>query len=109
MFALRIFLIIPRYSPRLSNDAAPAPAEAPPALEHRFDFSGFSSDQLGRRLEELRHQLKENRSQETELRGHVNRATMELHRLQLKMQKLEDRQVEIEAEIRAARQHTLTA
>ncbi len=94
-------LIIPRYQPRASNERVQvSPAAAP---EQRYDFSGFSADQLGRRLQELRHQLKENRSQDTELRGHVNRATMEVHRLQLKLQKLLERQIEIEAEISAVR------
>jgi ribosomal protein L37AE/L43A len=102
-------LVIPRYQPPPAAEPAPAPAKTSPApLEHRFDFSGFSGYQLGRRIEELRHQLKENRSQDTELRGHVNRATMELHRLQLRLQKLHERQVEIEAEINAARQHVAT-
>lgn len=80
------------------------PFEAPAAAaRHRFDFTGFSREQLGRRAEELRHQLRENRSQDTELRGHVNRATMELHRLQLKLSALQHRQADIEAELGAAR------
>ncbi len=94
-------LVIPAFKAR----PAAVPPEITPPPEYRFDFTGFSADQLGRRMEELRHQLKENRSQDTELRGHVNRATMELHRLQLKLQKLNQRKTEIEAEINAARQH----
>lgn len=35
------------------------------------------------------------------MRGHVNRATMELHRLQLKLKKLQERHVDIGAEIHA--------
>ncbi len=98
-------LIIPRYVPRAApTEPVEATAEPAAALRQRYDFTGFSADQLGRRLEELKHQLKENRSQDTELRGHVNRATMELHRLQLKMQKIRERQLEIEAEISSAQQ-----
>jgi DNA-directed RNA polymerase subunit RPC12/RpoP len=94
-------LVIPAYEATLGEESVPILAVAAVAME-RFDFSGFSADQLGRRLEELRHQLKENRSQDTELRGHVGRANVELHRLQLRLQKLRDRQLEIEAEISAA-------
>ena len=77
--------------------------ETPPAASRHFDFEGHAPEQLERRLGELTHQLKENRSQDTEMRGHVNRATMELHRLQLRLKKLQERQVDIEAELDALR------
>jgi predicted RNA-binding Zn-ribbon protein involved in translation (DUF1610 family) len=98
-------VVIPAYRARLEVELTDAPAVAPAAVQHRFDFTGFSADQLGRRMEELRHQLKENRSQMTEMRGHVGRATIELHRLQLRLQKLQDRQIEIEAEMSVGLQY----
>ena len=98
-------LIIPPYGPPTTLEPASTSTGVNAEPGRRFDFTGFSRDQLGRRIEELRHQLKENRSQDTELRGHVNRAQMELHRLQLRLQKLHDRQLEIESEISAARSH----
>jgi DNA-directed RNA polymerase subunit RPC12/RpoP len=102
-------LVIPAYHPKTDQHPDQTATAGPLANIERFDFRGFSADQLGRRVEELRHQLKENRSQDTELRGHVGRATMELHRLQLRLQKLRDRQLEIEAEISAAQRHTSEA
>jgi DNA-directed RNA polymerase subunit RPC12/RpoP len=101
-------LVIPAHQGKTGQNPNQA-AVAVAAASERFDFRGFSADQLGRRVEELRHQLKENRSQDTELRGHVGRATMELHRLQLRLQKLRDRQLEIEAEISAAQRQTAGA
>ena len=94
-------LTIPSYRPAVAASEPPAAPPEPTPFEQRFDFTGFSADQLGRRVEELKHQLKENRSQDTELRGHVNRATMELHRLQLRLKKLQERQADIEAELSA--------
>ena len=119
-------LVIPEYSPVVPPKPAaapPAPAgqasvpAPPPALvvaplvapaaapsqERHFDFAGMSAEQIGKRLEDLKHQLKENMSQDVEMRGHVNRATIELHRLQLRLKKLHDRQADIEAEIIAAK------
>ncbi len=100
-----VALTIPEYQAReqapptldgLASELRPPPP-APPA--RTFDFAGQTSEQLERRSGELKHQLKENRSQDTEMRGHVNRATMELHRLQLRLKKLQERQVDIEAEL----------
>lgn len=76
----------------------PIPAPSP---TRKFDHASLSPEQLGRRLDELKHQLKENRSQDTEMRGHVNRATMELHRLQLRLKKLQERQADIQAELQS--------
>lgn len=101
-------IVVPEYQAR----PAVAPAgvaliyndhhELPPVARH-FDFEGHAPEQLERRLGELTHQLKENRSQDTEMRGHVNRATMELHRLQLRLKKLQERHIDIEAELAALR------
>ena len=80
--------------------AAEPPEPSPPPARH-FDFTDKPREDLERRFNELKHQLKENRSQDTEMRGHVNRATMELHRLQLKLKKLQERHLDIGAEIHA--------
>ena len=97
-------LTIPEYqSPPRPDAAAPAPVAAEnsaPTARH-FDFNGKPHEELERRFNELKHQLKENRSQDTEMRGHVNRATMELHRLQLRLKKLQERHLDIGAEIHA--------
>ena len=79
---------------------------APPAPARHFDFDAHTPEQLQRRLGELTHQLKENRSQDTEMRGHLNRATMEVHRLQLRLKKLQERHIDIEAELTALRKRT---
>ena len=100
-------LTIPNYQPAAHASASiEAPLVTPPstaatAAPRTFDFTDQSPEQLERRAGELKHQLKENRSQDTEMRGHVNRATMELHRLQLRLKKLQERQVDIEAELAA--------
>ena len=102
-------LTVPAHQPRVTADqpavalvanrtAEPTSPEMP---SRTFDFAAFTPEQLGRRLNELKHQLKENRSQDTEMRGHVNRATMELHRLQLRLKTLQERHMDIEAELAA--------
>ncbi len=108
-----VLLVIPARSaappvpePVLLPTLAVPPTVEPPKEtlpQRQFDFTAQTSEQLTRRLEELKHQLKENLSQDTEMRGHVNRATIELHRLQLRLKKLQDRQADIEAEMSAAR------
>lgn len=77
-----------------------APAE--PAPPKSFDFSSMPREQVEKRLAELKLQYKENSSQRTEIRGYINRAQIELHRYQLRLQKLVDRQADMEGEIRAA-------
>ena len=95
--------------PAFQVQTAASPLGAPPEPPARtFDFSTFSSEQLQRRHDELKHQLKENRSQDTEMRGHVNRANMELHRLQLRLKKLQERQTDIEAELAAIQAQRIT-
>ncbi len=97
-------LTIPEYQspPREATPAsAPETTEAPRPPARHFDFSSKPREELERRFNELKHQLKENRSQDTEMRGHVNRATMELHRLQLKLKKLQERHLDIGAELHA--------
>ena len=84
------------------DDGAAAAAQNPRAMMRAFGFDAQPPEQVSKRINELKLQLKENQSQTTEMRGHVNRATIELHRLQLKLQKLQDRQTAIEAELLAA-------
>ena len=98
-------LTIPGYQkapPHVETTAVAAAEPADPSLPKRhFDFNETSREDLERRFNELKHQLKDNRSQDTEMRGHVNRATMELYRLQLKLKKLQERHLDIGAEIHA--------
>ncbi len=102
-------LTIPAHQPRPATTASGVTLhsnehqELPLAPTRQFDFSDHTPEQLERRLGELSHQLKENRSQDTEMRGHVNRATMELHRLQLRLKTLQERHIDIEAELTALR------
>lgn len=92
---------IPAVRPDNGNAAAAAPD--PRDMMRVFGFDAQPPDQVRKRLDELKLQLRENQSQTTEMRGHVNRATIELHRLQLKLQKFQDRQTAIEAELLAAK------
>ncbi|MBE7158976.1 MAG: hypothetical protein INR62_11185 [Rhodospirillales bacterium] len=97
-------LTIPDYqAPPIAETSSLAAEAADPTSPHKrhFDFRDKPREELERRFNELKHQFKENRSQDTEMRGHVNRATMELHRLQLKLKKLQERHLDIGAEIHA--------
>ncbi len=85
------------------DDGNAAAAQDPRTMMRAFGFDVQPPEQVRKRLEELKLHLKENQSQTTEMRGHCNRATIELHRLQLKLQKLQDRQSAIEAELLAAK------
>jgi hypothetical protein len=90
--------------PNAALKPSPSPVSGGATVqEPSFDFSSHSTEQIERRLNELKHQLKENHSQDTEMRGHINRATIELHRLQLRLKKLQERRAEIEAESMVAR------
>ena len=85
------------------DDGAAAAAQDPQSMMRAFGFDLQPSDQVRKRHDELKLHLKENQSQTTEMRGHVNRTTIELHRHQLRLQKLQDRQAAIEAELLAAK------
>lgn len=87
---------------REENASAALPKD-PRVMARLFGFDAQPPEQVHKRAEELKLHLKENQSQTTEMRGHVNRATIELHRFQLKLQKLQDRQAAIEAELLAAK------
>ena len=96
--------------PALDARSAPVPGEAGQidagtqvqVSKNVYDFSQRSVEDVEKRLNELKFQYKENSSQRTEMRGHINRAQIELHRYQIKLQKLVDRQLDMEAEIRSA-------
>jgi len=77
------------------------PIKSAQEVEASFDFSGEDPEKLRERARHLLLQHKENASQRTEMRGHINRAQIELHRMQLKLQRLVDRQAEIEGELTA--------
>lgn len=78
------------------------PKEIPPVPIP--DLSDQTDEALVERLGQLRLQYKENLSQRTEVRGHINRNQIELHRQQLKLQKLVERQMQMEAELTAIQQ-----
>ncbi len=50
---------------------------------------------------DLRRHLKENESQRTEITGYINQLNIQLHRWQLRLQTLNERNVELKAEIDA--------
>lgn len=98
-------LTIPEYQalsqPGTASPALESSEPVSPAPQRHFDFTNKPREELERRFNELKHQLKENRSQDTEMRGYVNKATMELHRLQLRLKKLQERHLDIGAELHA--------
>jgi chromosome segregation ATPase len=55
------------------------------------------------RLDEARRQLTENEAQRREVTGYINQLSIQLHRWQLRLQKLDERKVELEAELSASR------
>ena len=54
------------------------------------------------RLADVQRRLKENESQRTEITGYINQLSIQLHRWQLRLQILNERQKELETELRAA-------
>lgn len=78
------------------------PLKSAEEIAATFDFSEETTEALRERLKVLKLQHQENASQRTEMRGHINRAQIELHRMQLKLQRLIDRQAEIEGEATSA-------
>jgi hypothetical protein len=81
------------------------PAPKPSTKKLTFDFSKLSIEDAQARLGVLRLQLKENDSQRVETRGHVNRTMLQLHRHQMQLERLVNRQSEIEQEIVALEAH----
>jgi predicted RNA-binding Zn-ribbon protein involved in translation (DUF1610 family) len=77
------------------------PAPKPTTKKLTFDFSKLSLDEAQKRVADLKLQLKENDSQRVETRGHVNRTMLQLHRFQMQLERLVNRQSEIEQEIEA--------
>jgi hypothetical protein len=55
------------------------------------------------RFDEARRQLTENEAQRREVTGYINQLSIQLHRWQLRLQKLDERKVELEAELSASR------
>ncbi len=84
-----------------SSDPSQPPVLAPVPLP---DLSDQTDEALLERLAQLRLHYKENLSQRTEVRGHINRNQIELHRQQIKLQKLVERQMQMEAELTAIQQ-----
>ena len=80
----------------IGTDAVPQ--KSAQEIAEAFSFAGKTREENETRFQELARQAKENGSQRTEMRGHINRAQIEVHRMQLKLQRLVDRQAEIEGE-----------
>lgn len=49
--------------------------------------------------EDIQGKLKENESQRTEVTGYINQLAIQLHRWKLRLQTLNERKVELEAEL----------
>jgi len=54
-------------------------------------------------VEDIKRQLKENESQRTEITGYINQLSIQLHRWQLRLQTLNERQKELESELRVTK------
>ena len=70
-----------------------------PAIPTRQTESAKAQSQLA----DLERQLKENESQRTEITGYINQLSIQLHRWQLRLQTLNERQKELESELRTAK------
>ena len=81
-----------------STSAEAVPQKTAEEIAATFSFEDKTREENETRFQELARQAKENASQRTEMRGHINRAQIEVHRMQLKLQRLVDRQAEIEGE-----------
>ena len=68
-----------------------------PAIPARQTESAKAQSQLA----DLERQLTENESQRTEITGYINQLSIQLHRWQLRLQTLNERQKELESELRA--------
>ena len=68
-----------------------------PAIPTRQTESAKAQSQLA----DLERQLTENESQRTEINGYINQLSIQLHRWQLRLQTLNERQKELESELRA--------
>src|SRR5438132_8762094 len=55
------------------------------------------------KVDDIKRQLKENESQRTEITGYINQLSIQLHRWQLRLQTLNERQNELESELRSAK------
>ncbi len=109
-------VLVPKHEPRSAGSAhvvaatptpgqVTNPAPTPTTKKLTFDFSKLSFEDAQARLGVLRLQLKENDSQRVETRGHVNRTMLQLHRHQMQLERLVNRQSEIEQEIAALEAH----
>jgi transcription elongation factor Elf1 len=54
------------------------------------------------KVDDIKRQLKENESQRTEITGNINQLSIQLHRWQLRLQTLNERQKELETQLRVA-------
>jgi chromosome segregation ATPase len=61
-----------------------------------------SSTKVAAQIDDIKRQLKENESQRTEINSYINQLSIQLHRWQLRLQTLNERQKELENELRAA-------
>ena len=64
---------------------------------------GTASTKTEAQVEDIKRQLKENESQRTEITGYINQLSIQLHRWQLRLQTLNERQKELDSELRSAK------
>ena len=62
----------------------------------------MGSTKVAAQIDDIKRQLKENESQRTEINSYINQLSIQLHRWQLRLQTLNERQKELENELRAA-------
>jgi DNA-directed RNA polymerase subunit M/transcription elongation factor TFIIS len=74
----------------------PTPVPAIPMRE-------TSATKVQAEVDDIKRQLKENESQRTEITGSINQLSIQLHRWQLRLQTLNERQKELETQLRAAK------
>jgi predicted RNA-binding Zn-ribbon protein involved in translation (DUF1610 family) len=101
-------LIVPQYDgPSLqflqiaTAKLAKAVQGARNATPKKFHFEGSPLDELKRRQNELQRAILESQGQATEVKGHIHHATIQLHRYQLKLEVIQERQIELKAELSA--------
>jgi len=60
------------------------------------------SAKVAAQIDDIKRQLKENESQRTEINSYINQLSIQLHRWQLRLQTLNERQKELETQLRVA-------
>jgi uncharacterized Zn finger protein (UPF0148 family) len=74
-----------------------------PTVVPEIPDRSVESAEIHARLADVQRRLKENESQRTEITSYINQLSIQLHRWQLRLQTLNERQRELETELRAAK------